>query len=1228
MRLLIGSALGVGMFFRVLGPLTIEDGGVAAQIKGVKPRLLLAALLVEANRPVSADRLVDVLWAHQPPANYGPALHNHVLRIRRLLGDTDLSRLRTTVSGYQLHVRPEEFDLDQFTASSRLGQHAYHQQDWAGASAHLATALSWWHGEPLADLPMALPLRIVTASWAEQYLHAVETRIDADLRLGRHHAVVPEITALLATHPLRERLHLLAMLAHHRAGRQADALAAYRHARDVLVAELGVEPGPELRHLHATILAGDLHGEPALVFARSAQVRRPAQLPADVSDFAGRGSEVRQLADLLTDAGPAGHRRVPPVAAIIGGAGTGKTSLAVHVAHHIAGDFPDGQLYADLHSGDPDARPPGSVLAAFLAALGPVDDHVPADEPAMAARFRGLLAGRRVLVVLDNARDAAQVRPLLPDTGGCAVIITSRDRLTGLDGCHRVDLARQVDRPDWRAGTPAQIPPGVSPFVGRADQLRDLSRYLLGPERAATPLALITGTGGCGKTELAVRWARQAVESFPDGQLYLDLQGYSHLRPLSPLGALGSLLRALGVPGDRIPGAQPDAAGLFRSVTAGRRLLLLLDNARSAEDVRPLIPGDPGSAVLVTSRDRLDGLVARNGARRVPVDVLAEHDAVTLLTQILGSAYPGPELRRLARACACLPLALRIAAAHLDGESPAFLAGYVELLETGAWSRALGIDGDENSSVHAAFQLSYDALGNQEQELFRLLGLVPGPDFTVAAVAALADIPADDARQRLDRLATAHLVGRGSDDRYSFHDLLQAYAAELATAAGPVSEPRRRLAAWYLESVRDATRPRYPDALRLPDEPTAGAVISGGAGDWLDREHHNIIAVIDQAAAGADSDLAWRLAFAYRPHLFARSDARPLHDTGVTALAAAHDDPVGAAAARLILAHAAEKLGTLAESAEHMRAAVLLCDQAGWAAGRASALNGLGVVGMQNGRTGEAVAAFERNIAAMCDIGDRQGAALARMNLGLLIAMCGRLREGVGQLRRAADFYLEFGPAAKLTPALAFLGITYRELGEFAQAEQSLTDAISTGERTGDPYFACVAEGTLAGVWCDRGDFVRASEHLDRADELVERTGLVKLAASTAMHRGWFELVRERAGGARPWYERVLSYGESAGDPWYRARGLIGLSACLRADKESVASVRAAAGALHSTRRCGYRVPVAQALLELAQTHSEFGDPDRALAHAHDAARIARECDHWATTHTAAHVIARLENST
>jgi DNA-binding SARP family transcriptional activator/tetratricopeptide (TPR) repeat protein len=583
--------VGVGVFFRVLGPLTVEHGGAVLPTKGTKLRLLLATLLIEANQHVSTDRLVDALWS-QPTPSAGPALHNHVMRLRRLLGDTDLSRLRTAASGYRLDVAPDEFDLFSFTGGCRRGQRAYQQGDWATASSELATALAWWRGEPLADLPAALPLRAAAATWTEQYLQAVETRIDADLRLGRHDAVIPEITALQAAHPLRERFHALAMLAHDHAGRQADALAVYRQAREVLVTELGVEPGPELRRLHARILAGEQVVQPGREHAGSSTKVRPAQLPADLMDFVGRDCHIKQLADLLTDPGGESGQRVLPVAAVTGVGGIGKTSLAVRVAHRVTDQFPDGQLYADLRGASAQPRPGGEVLARFLRDLGVPDAAVPVDDEERAARYRSVLADRKVLVLLDDARDASQIRPLIPGAAGCAVLVTSRSWLSGMDGATVIDLdildTAEADTlfagvvgPDRTAGEPAAT----------AIVLRACGGLPLAIRIAATRLATRPGwTVGALADRLVHERTRLRELNVADLAVRITFQTSYHALPAADPGGIdpARAFRLLGLaPGRSI--SLPAAAVLFdaEQPDAERALETLVD-------VHLLIAPEPG----------------------------------------------------------------------------------------------------------------------------------------------------------------------------------------------------------------------------------------------------------------------------------------------------------------------------------------------------------------------------------------------------------------------------------------------------------------------------------------------------------------------------------------------------------------------------------------------------------------------------------------------------------
>ncbi|MBR7837738.1 winged helix-turn-helix domain-containing protein [Actinospica durhamensis] len=837
----------------------------------------------------------------------------------------------------------------------------------------------------------------------------------------------------------------------------------------------------------------------------------------------------------------------------------------------------------------------------------------------------------------------------------------SREPVAGDEEISEGDRGLVVARP--RRLIPAQLPPapphspglrgapgippgpGASVFVGRDLRLEQLDRHLLRSARA-TRLVVLSGVGGSGKTELAVRWGRRSASSFPDGQLFLDLQGSSHLPPAPPTAALDTMLRALGVPGDRIPGRLDEMAALFRVETADRRLLIVLDDARDAAQVRPLISGSPGSAVLVTSRAQLHGLDQTDGPRPrwFTTDALRLNQAAELLMRLLGTTCTPGQARRLAQACGCLPLALRIAAAHLEGRPISFVESYLARLETDAWLRALDLPDDPDPAVHATFQLSYDALDSPEQELFRLISLVPGADFSAGAAAALAGIGLEEAEQRLARLvATHHLVvsrplERDGGRRYAPPNLLQAYARQRAVATGMVEAPVHRLAAWYLAAVRAAVRAAYPHALRLPDEPSIPVRGSFGDADtaqaWLDAEHRNILAVIDQAAAHGAPGEAWRLAFLYQPHLTARGHARAMLDAGTTALSAAHEcedksgaeagTKLGEAASRLILAAAARAVGDLDAAATHIRGGVELSTALGWAGARAVALDELGLLEVQADRPQHAAARFRSNLAIMRSAGNKDGEARALTNLGLLFVVSGRLREGARLLRRALRLRALVGPPGDAVRLHAGLGAAYHGLGELQRANEELHEAVRIGRETGERYFTCLATAGLVGVACDLDDHMQARAYLERTWELVETVGLAKPAAFAALHAGRFELAQGRAVAARRWYDRVLSYGESAGDGYHTAHALIGIAACERAEARPGAAVRAGASALHCAEKSGYRVLAARARLELAQAHAAFGDRARALVHARAGAERARACEFHAGVRTAEQLLATL----
>jgi DNA-binding SARP family transcriptional activator len=411
--------------FGVLGPLQITGhDGRWLRLRGERQRSLLAMLLFHANERVPTDRLVDALWPDVPPKSYASNLHTYVSRLRERLGDTVIDHAGP---GYRLRVDEADLDLLTFRTAAETGRAALRGGDAETAARHLRRALDQWRDRPLADLPLPA-LDAEVARLEIEKLTVFEDWVEAELAVGRHAALLGELQAAVAEHPLRERLVGQFMRALRTSGRQADALAVYRAARATLVEETGLEPGADLRAVHAEILRGD--PDPADEWP----IR---QLPADLSVFTGRDHSVDELTALLTD--PA---RLPVV--LTGEPGVGKSTLAVRVAHRLRTAFPDGQLYAHL-AGATAPRPVGDVLTDLLRSLGVTGPAIPDHVHAKAAVLRSRLADRRVLLVLDDAADPGQVRPLLPGTASTAVLVTSRRRLSGLLGTHRVSVGTLTD---------------------------------------------------------------------------------------------------------------------------------------------------------------------------------------------------------------------------------------------------------------------------------------------------------------------------------------------------------------------------------------------------------------------------------------------------------------------------------------------------------------------------------------------------------------------------------------------------------------------------------------------------------------------------------------------------------------------------------------------------------------------------------------------------------------
>lgn len=486
--------------FSVLGPFRAWRGETELDLGPAQQRAMLAALVLRAGRIVSVDELVDSLWGEEPPTRAVGMLRTYASRLRRIL-EADRSRSQLLVSvggGYLLRLPPGCLDVDLFQEQVGAAERARAAGDTAGAEALLRQACALWEGVPLAGLPG--PLAQMHRTWlTEQRLAAVRVRLEMELELGRHAAVVGELTALVSEHPLQESLRELLMLALYRSGRKSEALSVFSDARQALAAELGIDPGPELCDLQQCILQGDPRlAAPPTTVSRGAGKQagiarpRPAQLPADIADFTGREETVRLLRADLTADGAA-----MPLALVSGMGGVGKSALAVHIAHAVRDCFPDGQLYVDLRGAGDSPADPAQVLAGFLGSLGIAEAAIPEGTAQRSALLRSRLADSRVLMLLDDARDSAQIRPLLPGSSSCAVLVTSRAWLTG------IPPSRLVKLEPW-------------PY----EEALALLTRIVGEQRvAAEPSAARQVAEACGFLPLAVRTAASRLASRPAWRL-------------------------------------------------------------------------------------------------------------------------------------------------------------------------------------------------------------------------------------------------------------------------------------------------------------------------------------------------------------------------------------------------------------------------------------------------------------------------------------------------------------------------------------------------------------------------------------------------------------------------------------------------------------------------------------------------------------------------------------
>ncbi|MCW6009359.1 tetratricopeptide repeat protein [Micromonospora sp. CPCC 205371] len=628
--------------------------------------------------------------------------------------------------------------------------------------------------------------------------------------------------------------------------------------------------------------------------------------------------------------------------------------------------------------------------------------------------------------------------------------------LTGADRDEFLAAAAASDDQPAAAGVPAQLPPDVSGFAGRQTQLARLDALLAAPPGRAVTVAVLSGTAGVGKTALAIHWAHRAASHFPDGQLYVNLRGFDPGGRLTPpIEAVRGFLDALGVPPDAVPASLDSQVGLYRSKVAGRRMLIVLDNARDADQVRPLLPGTPSSVVVVTSRDRLTGLVAGVGAEPVMLDPLSTVESRDLLARRLdpGQVDGDPDaVRRIVAACARLPLALTIAAARVRQSGFALRDVADELGEAGQRLDVLDT-ADRTSQVRAVFSWSYASLSPPAARLFRLLGLHPGPEVSTPAAASLAGTPPPEIRPLLLELVQANLLAEQSPGRYVRHDLLGVYAAERCRAEdgdGERAAAVRRMLDHYTHSAYHADRVVYPlrDPIRIPLDPPAPGTTPEMPADeeralaWFDAEHAVLLAIQRRAAEDGFDVLVLQLAWALRTfHVYRGYRA-------------------GMAAVWRAAIPAARRIGRLDEEAEAHRCVALAATYVD--------------------DYDEALLNYQQALRLFAEAGDDNGQGYTHQSLALLSERRDDPRAALHHAEQAVANFQSGGHDRARAKALNAVGWYHAMLGEHDQALVHCEQALALLERFTDPY-------GQAHTWDSLGYIHHRAGHPDRAVECYLR---------------------------------------------------------------------------------------------------------------------------------------------
>ncbi|WP_208875770.1 AfsR/SARP family transcriptional regulator [Streptomyces armeniacus] len=1059
---------------RLLGPVGVRIEGRRVSL-GPQQQALLAALALARGRPVSTSRLADLMWEGATPDGVITTLRTHVLHLRRVLepGRRARSGFKVLVSSggrsntsYTLRVADEQVDALRFVRLTEEARRATADADPAAALALLDEALGLWAGPALEGVS-GRSFALAEASRLEELrLVTREDRVDALIGLGRYEEVVAELSTLVRDFPLRERLRSQLILALYRSGRQADALAEYRDIHQHLRDNLGLEPGRPLQRLHQQVLNADPVLDPeqprtAPSGAGAGAVHRPVprQLPPDVASFTGRGAYLREMDALL-----------------------------------------------------------------------PRDAH--ADGPG----------------------------------------------------------------------------PGSAPGAGQTLVISSLS-----------------GMAGVGKTTLAVHWAHRVADRFPDGQLHVNLRGHAPEPPMQADEALGQLLRALGVAAEHLPESTDEKAALYRSLLADKRVLVLLDDAAGLEHVRPLLPGSPTCFVVVTSRNDLRGLTAFHDARRVSLALFSEEEALALLSRVIGTDRVREEAdaaSEVVRLCGCLPLAVRIIAAHLMGDRRRPLAEVVRDLREGDRLGELALEAEPRTAVRTVLDLSYQTLPEDERRLLRLLSLTPGPDVPARAAAALAELPEADTVRLLDRLVSRSLLEMHRTERFHLHELVRLFARERAgeeDAAEAREEAVRRLFTWYSATTESAAAALYGTfyywyAEKPPEpgaSPTAPLAFDSAAAAlaWLDAERPVLLACVGHAAEHGPYPFAWQIALTLHGHLMAhgqRADWLRAAHAGLRA-AEADEDDYGQAVMCWSLGYVLWELGRHDEALRHSNRADSLYERLDLGVERAGALLGLAASHREQGDLDAAARHARRSLRLYEEGAQPAGSAWALFFLGSVLFDQGRLTAAREEFRRAGEAGRRSQDEHSALLALWGLGATHHALGEFGEALRCLTEVLAADDRLLTTYAAEGALNSLALVYRDSGDPRLALKHGLDVLSTTHRTHRRLVEAEALNTIGTVLLRLDDLPGALDHHHRARELARTAGCRRAEAAAGLGLAAVHRSLGEHREALSHGRLALSRARQTGLGLAEGEALAELAAVHLALGQHHKAAETVERALRLHRD---------------------